>query len=297
MAPELFYPHTRDWLWHGWQIRYQFTSAPKEEVGAPILLLHGFGVSGRHWRHNLRDLSAHHRVYTLDLLGFGASEKVPTQYDLQLWVEQVYDFWRSFMAEPMVVVGNSLGALVALMFVHQYPQAVKGIVVISLPDLAELERSIPASVRPVKRFLEATIGGLFAAPLFYLVRQPFVIRSVLRNFVYGAKDAVDEELVEIIASPARERQAVMGFSWLNKGMTQSQGIPTAKKMIALLKVPLLIIWGTNDRVIPAKPAKKLASYSPLAQVVLLDGIGHCPQDECPQRVNSEILQWISHTIV
>jgi pimeloyl-ACP methyl ester carboxylesterase len=284
----------RDWLWRGWQIRYHFT---RSEGDLPILLLHGFGASGRQWRSNVEALGARHRVYTLDLLGFGASEKAATYYGLQLWVEQVYAFSQSIVGQPMVVVGNSLGALVALMLAHQYPAAVRGIVAISLPDVGELERSVPRPLRPVKQFLEGTIGGILATPLFYLLRQRWVIRAVLANFVYTNKGRVDRELVDIIADPAAERQAVIAFRWLNRGMGRARGVTSAKKMIALLKVPLLILWGTRDRVIPPKPAKKLASYNPLAEAVLLEGLGHCPQDDDPQRVNALILDWIDRSIV
>ncbi len=296
MAFDSFYVQRRDWFWRGWQVRYHFTRS-LTAGNLPILLLHGFGASSRHWRYNLGELGARHRVYTLDLLGFGAAEKPATLYGLGLWVEQVYDFWRTIVGEPMVIGGNSLGALVGLIFSYRHPEAVRGVVTISLPDVAELARSVPKPMRPLKQFLEGTIGGLLATPLFYLFRQPWVIRSVLSNFVYGNKSRVDGELVELIATPAAERQAVIAFSWLNRGMTRPQDVLSAKKMIALLKIPLLILWGTKDRVVPAKPAKKLASYNPLAQVVLLEGLGHCPQDEDPQRVNSLILDWIDRTIV
>ncbi len=298
MVSDSFYLQRRDWLWRGWQIRYHFTD-PRIENPAelPILLLHGFGASGIHWRYNVKDLGARHPVYTLDLLGFGASEKAATTYGLELWLEQVFDFWQSIVGQPMVVVGNSLGALVGLMLAHHHPESVRGVVTISLPDVAELERSVPKSLRPLKQFLEASIGGLLATPLFYLVRQPWVIQLVLSSFVYGQKSRVDRDLVELIATPAQERQAVIAFNWLNRGMTRPQTIPSAKKMIAVLKIPLLILWGTKDRVIPPKPAKKLASYNPFAKVVLLEGLGHCPHDEAPQQVNPLILDWIDRSIV
>ncbi|MFN3360512.1 MAG: alpha/beta fold hydrolase [Pseudanabaenaceae cyanobacterium] len=295
MIHDRFSVQGRDWLWRGWQIRYQFT---RGQGDVPVLLLHGFGASGRHWRHNVGALGQRYRVYTLDLLGFGASEKVATHYGLDLWVEQVHDFYQGVVGQPLVVVGNSLGALVALLFAHRYPQAVRGVVTVSLPDVAAVERSLPAFVRPVKRFLEGTIGGILATPLFYIFRQPWVIRWVLGSFVYGQRQQnVDRELVEIIASPARERQAVIAFNWLNRGMSRPQEVPSAKQIIAALKVPLLIVWGSQDRVIPPKPAKKLASYSPLAEVALLKGLGHCPQDEDPQQFNQLLLHWLDRAVV
>jgi len=65
-----------------------------------------------------------------------------------------FDFWQTFIRQPIVIVGNSVGALVALMATHLHPEMSKGVVAISLPDLAELEELVPKSVRPIKRSLE-----------------------------------------------------------------------------------------------------------------------------------------------
>ena len=56
----------------------------------------------------------HHTVYALDMLGFGASEKASANYSIELWVEQVYDFWKAFIRQPVVLVGNSNGSLISL---------------------------------------------------------------------------------------------------------------------------------------------------------------------------------------
>lgn len=86
----------------------------KRKKHPPLILLHGFGASIEQWRHNISVLSQQHRVYALDLLGFGASRKAYTQYGVNLWREQIYDFWRTFIGVPAILVGNSLGSLVAL---------------------------------------------------------------------------------------------------------------------------------------------------------------------------------------
>ena len=65
----------RDWVWRGWQIRYTFmrSESELEQVNPPVILIHGFGAAIEHWRYNIPVLSQQHRVYDLDLLGFGAS--------------------------------------------------------------------------------------------------------------------------------------------------------------------------------------------------------------------------------
>ena len=73
----------RDWIWRGWHTRYTYVRAENGNnpmISTPLILLHGFGASIGHWRHNLPALSQKHTVYALDLLGFGASKKAATDY-------------------------------------------------------------------------------------------------------------------------------------------------------------------------------------------------------------------------
>ena len=72
--------HQREIIWRGWQIRYSFLNALSSKANSklPIFLIHGFGASVEHWRHNMSALNQNHSVYALDLLGFGASKKVKT---------------------------------------------------------------------------------------------------------------------------------------------------------------------------------------------------------------------------
>jgi pimeloyl-ACP methyl ester carboxylesterase len=287
----------RDWRWRGWKTRYVFinstTNSTNQDSTKPaILLLHGFGAALGQWRGNYTALAQDHRVYALDLLGFGNSEKPPSFYGASVWVEQVFDFWKTFIGQPIIMVGNSLGALVALMATHLHPEMSKGLITISLPDLTELEEMVPAPVRPVKRSLEAIVGGLLSRPLFYFIRRPQTIKFVLENFAYSDRTRVDEELVQIIAQPAQDPQAAQAFYCLNVSMNQADSLPTNKAAIAQLQVPMLILWGTSDRIIPPALGKKLVKYSPLAQLVELPNLGHCPQDELPSLVNQQILEWI-----
>lgn len=289
----------RDWHWRGWKTRYvyvnsQSNSQTQSNPPKPaVLLLHGFGASVGHWRGNYKTLAEHHHVYALDLLGFGNSEKPPSFYGISVWVEQVFDFWQTFIRQPIVIVGNSIGALVALMATHLHPEISKGIVAISLPDLSELEELVPKPVRPIKRSLEAIVGKLLSPVLFYFIRRPQSIKFVLESFAYSDRTRVDDELVQIIARPAQDPQAATAFYYLNVSMNQAEALPTTKEAIAQLQVPILILWGTKDRFIPISLGRKLVTYSSLAQLIELPNLGHCPQDEAPSLVNSQILEWIS----
>ncbi len=86
-----------------------------EEKGPAILLIHGFGASTKHWRHNLPVLGKHYEVHALDLLGFGKSSKPGgLSYGGPLWKDQIVAYVQENIGRSTILVGNSLGGYAAL---------------------------------------------------------------------------------------------------------------------------------------------------------------------------------------
>lgn len=282
----------RDWVWRGWQTRYTYIRASQPtQMTTPLLLLHGFGTSIGHWRHNLSVLGQSHTVYALDMLGFGASRKAQVDYKIDLWVEQVYDFWRTFIQQPVVLVGNSIGSLVCLAVAAAHPEMVKGFVMMSLPDPSVEEEAIPTWLRPVV----AAVKNVVASPVilqnvFYLVRRPSFVRK-WAAIAYANPNAVTDELVDILAGPAQDRGSAAAFGAILKAMTSAKFSPSVKTLLPTLNTPMLLIWGRQDKMIPLSVLARFSNLNPKLQLVELDA-GHCPHDECPDEVNQIILNWL-----
>lgn len=101
------YASCRWWSWRGYRINYVV-----QGTGNSLLLVHGFGASVGHWRRNIGILAQSNRVYAIDLLGLGASEKPPKfKYTMETWAEMLLDFTREVINEPTVLIGNSIGSL------------------------------------------------------------------------------------------------------------------------------------------------------------------------------------------
>jgi len=283
-----------DWDFQGWRSRYGFyQSRNLTHNKPPILLIHGFGAALDHWRDNIPALAENHTVYAIDLLGFGGSEKPPTRYSIYLWVEQVFQFWHKFIGVPMVIIGNSVGSLVAAIAASHHPEIASGVVTISLPDIDAFRDLVPKYLQPIERFVKAIVAAILIKPLFFLIRQPFMIRFILKRVVYCDHRRVDDELIEIIAKPARDRQAAEAFLRLNRSLNRPNYSPSLTQALSQLQVPLLILWGSCDRLIPPSEGNRLVKYAPNATLMYLEGMGHCPHDENPERVNYEILQWLA----
>jgi pimeloyl-ACP methyl ester carboxylesterase len=280
----------RDWVWRGWQIRYTYIRARQGDTGVPILFLHGFGSAITQWRSNLTTLSEFHTVYALDLLGFGASEKAAASYNVALWVDQVYNFWRTLIRQPVVLVGHSLGALVALTAATTHPDMVQGLVLMTLP--AARQELLSGKLQAIAGRLEGWLTHpLLLRPAFSLIRRPSVLRSVLKLMYTDAKN-VTEELVESFARPALDRGAAGVFCRLAQARTQSDFSQCTKVMMPLVQVPILLLWGEKDQIIPLAWGRQLTSLHAELDLVEIPGAGHSLYDEAADRVNQELLGWI-----
>lgn len=285
----------RDWVWRGWQTRYTYVRAQHPE-SSPLILIHGFGASIGHWRHNVSIMSQHHTVYALDLLGFGASEKATAPYNVTLWIEQVHDFWQTFVQEPVVLIGNSIGSLVCLAAAAAYPEMVKSVVMLNLPDSSVLEtpawmQTTMKTLRPVAALGKAIFTNpIVFNPFFQVLRSPRLVKAWARQ-AYAGSEGVTDELVEILSLPARDRGAANAL----RAMVNTPKVTqyTARAILPTLEIPMLLFWGKQDKFVPPSLAAYCVKLNPNLELVEVENAGHCPHDERPDEVNQKILSWIA----
>ncbi|NCJ05886.1 alpha/beta fold hydrolase [Synechococcales cyanobacterium C] len=275
------------WQWRDWKIHY----VQQGNSGPCLLLIHGFGASTDHWRQNLVALSQHYRVWAIDLLGFGRSQKPAVNYTGELWRDQLQDFCREVIKSPVYVAGNSLGGYAALCLAVDCPEWVEGVILLNCAGpFSEDER--PTGRRQSG---SALMGRFLKLPgatevlswfLFQNMRRRSQIRKVLLR-VYKDPNAVTERLIEDIRRPAFDPGALGVFSAVFKS-------PPGRKLDQLLEglhQPLLLLWGVADPWMSVDKANKFCQYYPSATLKLLDA-GHCPHDECPEVVNATIQDWV-----
>ncbi|OAB61600.1 alpha/beta hydrolase [Leptolyngbya valderiana BDU 20041] len=277
------------WTWRNHRIA--FTASGE---GSPLLLIHGFGASIGHWRNNIPAFAdAGYRVYALDLLGFGDSDKPALEYSLELWRDLIADFWTEFIKEPTVFAGNSIGALLALMLAAEYPDRTEGIVLLNCAGgLNHRPEELNLPLRVVMgTFAKLVSSKWFGSFLFDRVRQPHRIRGTLRQ-VYGNREAVTDELVEMLYAPSCDRGAQQVFASI---LTAPAG-PKPSELLPQVQCPMLVLWGEDDPWTPVKGSQIFQDWGKRHPVTFhsIPKTGHCPHDERPEIVNSLVLDWLGN---
>lgn len=280
------------WIWRGFPICYQTQGT----AGPSVVLVHGFGASWGHWRKNIPVLAEHNRVYAIDLLGFGGSAKpAPGEkiaYTFETWGQQIADFCREVVGEPVFLVGNSVGCIVVMQAAISNPDIALGIALLncSLRLLHDRKRAtLPwyrsAGTPIIQKILSLKPVGNF---FFNQLAKPKTVKQILQK-AYANKDIVTDELVDILMKPASDPGAAAVFL----AFTAYSSGPLPEDLLPLLPVKAIIVWGCADPWEPVELGKELANYPQVQKFIPLEGVGHCPQDEAPELVNPILQDWIS----
>lgn len=283
------------WTWRGFSINYQ----AQGEEGAAVILIHGFGASWGHWRKNIPVLGQTCRVYAIDLIGFGSSDKPAPgreiEYTFETWAQQIADFCREVVGTPAFLVGNSIGCIVAMQAAVDHSEWVRGVAMLncSLRLLHDRRRDqIPWYRRTGAGVMQNLLSVRWIGHGFFkMIAKPNTVRKILLQ-AYARPEAVTDELVEMLLAPASGTGAADVFLAFTR---YSQG-PLPEDLLPRLTCPAIFLWGTEDPWEPIDLGRKLAEYPTIQQFIPLEGAGHCPQDEVPEQVNAILQEWIQQQV-
>ncbi|XP_024383373.1 uncharacterized protein [Physcomitrium patens] len=284
------------WIWRGNKINYSVSG-----FGKPLILVHGFGGNAGHFARLIPFLAENHRVYAIDLLGFGASDKPSnTEYGPELWADLVCDFAKEFASEGSVLFGNSIGSLAVLASAAKAGSDLfTGIVLLNC-----------AGAMNRKGLAQDGLALRLVAPIFivveYLLQQPKIanflfnkfrskenVKQILQQQAYCDKQAVTDQLVDILHHPSTDEGALDVFV---KVFTGEPG-PRPEVLMPQIDIPLLLLWGEKDPWTPAngpiaKYFRKIAVERDHVFVTTLPDVGHCPHDDRPELAAGEILPFL-----
>ena len=254
-------------------------------TGPPIILIHGFGGSMWQWEYQQHELSQYFRVLTLDLPGAGLSDKPEIAYR----PDEMLDFFVGFMDAVKIpqatLVGNSMGAGLAIGMALAHPARVDKLVLIGGLPQHVMEKLTSPSIR---RALET--------------RAPSWLVS-FGNMLFGGL-MTESILREIVHDPSLLTPAVIERSNRNRRrpglikpiMTVRENLPLWESGFATrlgeIIHPTLVLWGKEDRVFPVAVGEELHRTIKESRFIQIPHAGHIPQWERPDMVNQELLTFI-----
>ena len=266
-----------------------------------VLLIHGFGANTKHWRYNQPVLAQQAPTYAIDLLGFGLSdqpraclkdepvESDAVHYGFDLWGQQVADFCTAVVQRPVLLVGNSIGGVVALRAAQLLGERCRGVVLIDCAQRLMDDKQLatqPAWMAWVRPLLKTMVRQRWlSTALFRNAARPGVIRSVLKQ-AYPSGANIDDDLVNLLYQPTQRNGAAEAF----RGFINLFDDHLAPQLMDNLTVPVDLIWGDKDPWEPIAEAKNWAETIPTVRSLqVITGAGHCPHDEAPETVNQQLL--------
>jgi pimeloyl-ACP methyl ester carboxylesterase len=249
----------------------------------PIVLLHGTSASLHTWEGWARALKDQRRVIRMDLPGFALTgPNRQDDYSIDTYVLFVRAFLDKLGLERVVLGGNSLGGQIAWATAAKMPERVQRLILVDAsgyPLDSIKDQRVPIGFRLMG------IPGLRLLAQHTLPRG--VIESSVRN-VYGDPSKVTPELIDLYADMTRREGNRHALA-----RRFEQGYTGDVTLLAKIKAPTLILWGSKDRLLPPEWGQRFAHDIPNAKLVMLDGLGHVPQEEDPARSVAEVRRFLA----
>jgi len=295
------------WKWKNWKISWSLSKKSPCEKNVSILLVHGFGASKNHWRHNQNFLGKFFNCYAIDLLGFGESsqptallnyephKKNSIKYSFDLWGNQISTFCSDVIKSPVFLVGNSIGGVIALKAAEILKEECKGVILIDCAQRTMDDKRLKKNdifmnlIRPV---LKTLVRQRFISnTLFTRAANPKVIKKILEQ-AYPSGKNIDEELIEILFKPTMREHSKEAF----RGFINLFDDYLATDLFDKVDVPIQLIWGEKDPWESLSEAKEWKKrFRNIMRLDIVEGAGHCPHDEKPEETNKLICEFLQET--
>ncbi|CAM3435591.1 alpha/beta fold hydrolase [Nocardioides dubius] len=268
---------------HGHELSYLDSGA-----GPAVLFIHGILGSQRQWRYLVDEMDDENRVLAPDLFGHGDSAKPMGDYSLSAHAATMRDLLDHLGIERVTLVGHSLGGGIAMQFYYLFPERVERLVLIATGGLG---REVSVALR------SATLPG-----------AEQVLSVVASAPILGPVEMLGNAAAKLGWRPGPDLSAVWrGFTALKERESRRAFLATTRAVIDLggqtisahdrlgdgLPIPVLIVWGTADRIIPVSHAHNAKRAIPECQVEIFEGAGHFPHLEDPDRFAALLHEFIA----
>lgn len=250
-------------------------------LGPPVVLLHGLLTHSALWRTITAGLTYGNSLYSVDLMGFGFSEKPQhVSYSLDAYVTQLHRLIEELRLYRPVLVGHGLGAAIAALYAVRYPTEVDKLVLLDAPFS---QVASPFSLR------------LLQVPLFgSWFTGDWIIDRMLRGGVENSALLTDA-VRQLYTQPYHDDPGA--WTALQKCLRETEVETMWKQQIrpglATLQSPILLVWGSNDEYVPIAVGRAVYDLLPRAQMEVILHSGHYIQEERPEEVRAVLKAFLT----
>jgi pimeloyl-ACP methyl ester carboxylesterase len=285
--------------WVEWASPPDAQSPPTAQYGPPVVLVHGLSGSHLNWCLVGPQLAAGRRAVSLDLHGFGLTPGTRQTATVRANARLLDRFIRQVVGTPVILVGNSMGGLISVLHTAAAPDTVAGVVLID-PALP-LPRKAPDPL-VAGQFLLTMLPGTGELLARALVRRPpeVAVRQQV-ELCFADFSRADPAMLAASTDLARHRQddhtstRAREQSLLAATRSLMRVIARGRRyweMTAGIGVPVLLIGGESDRLVPIAAMRQAAACNPRWETVFWPAVGHTPQLEVPDLVTRTISDWL-----
>jgi len=277
--------HDQFFLWqfspeHEAKIRYQEFGDNKENA-VPLLFLHGYGGMIEHWDLNIPEFAHDHKIYAMDLIGFGKSQKPNVRYCLELFASQIETFLYLKKIDSVIIVGHSMGAASGIYFAHHQPEKVKALILVNPSGLFADTMDGMNSI-----FFGLVASPLIGEMLLAAFANPVAVGQSLMPTYYN-QSKVDDKLINQFTLPLQDKGAQ--FSYLSPSKRPLDFRLDHLTKPCNYKGAAFLVWGAEDIALP--PHKIIPEFQqllPQAGAFIIPKASHCIHHDAHEAFNKRL---------
>jgi pimeloyl-ACP methyl ester carboxylesterase len=276
-------PHIHQVTLDGRSVNYVDYGGPGDHGLEPVVFVHGLGGCWQNWLENIPRAAAEgRRAIGIDLPGFGFSEMPAEEISISGYGRTVNALCDELDIGEAVFVGNSMGGFISAETAIQFPARVARMVLVSAAGVTTSDlRSGPimAGARVV-----AAVATRTAAQSEKVVRRRHLRHLVFHSFIRHPTRIAPELLYEITRGSGRPGfvdalRAIMDYDFRDR--------------LPEIRCPTLIVWGTDDMLVPESDASEYERLIPSSRKVIFEDTGHMAMIERPQTYNDCMMEWLA----